>query len=157
MSEGIYLLHEVLEEEKGLYEQLVEMAKEKQEYIVKNDLDKLNQTIAQEDGLLGQINEQEKKRKDVVEELTGEEKTFSEICRLAPADLTEKLRALRGELLLVLEELGEINSTNGRLIQDSMQINTMTLQALTSAGEDSTYSQEGDKKAPSRTLFDKKA
>ena len=156
MPEKFSRLNEVLQSEKALYEKLVEIAREKQGHLVQNDLDGINETVSREEELLTEISEEEKKRKEVLKEIEGEEDSFADLCQKAPEELADKLKKTREQLLLLLEELWEVNETNNRLIQDSLQFNNNLVQSLAKIRGSDTYSQEGSKEK-SRSFLDKKA
>lgn len=149
-------LDSLLAREKELYGELVELAKTKQERLVQNDLEGIGTAVADEETILNKIAGEEEKRKDLLGQLEGEEKSFSELFGEAPEDLVQSLRETREGLLLVLEELWEVNETNNRLIQDSLEFNNNLVNSLAKIRGSSTYSKEGSREE-TRSFLDKRA
>jgi len=156
MEELFRELDALLSREGELYQELVEMAKSKQDHLVQNDLEGIGEVLTREEEILDRIADEEEKRKNLLEKMEGEDKNFNKICEEAPAELTENLREIRQALLLTMEELWEVNETNNRLIQDSLVFNKNMVQSLAKIRGASTYSREG-KKEDHRSFIDKKA
>lgn len=144
----------VLSAEKALYQELIALAQEKQGNIIANDLEELANTVAKEEELLKKIDKKEQQRKKA---LSQQEESFKKVCEKAPADLVAALKKIRQDLLNILEELWEINATNGRLITDSLQLNNNTLQSLNRLKTSRTYNPHEKKSLSNLNLIDKKA
>ncbi len=149
-------LNSLLGREKELYRELVQLAKTKQEQLVQNDLEGIGTAVADEEKILEKISGEEEKRKDLLGQIEGEDKSFADLCQEAPEDLTNSLRETREGLLLVLEELWEVNETNNRLIQDSLEFNNNLVNSLAKIRGSSTYSKEGNREE-TRSFLDKRA
>lgn len=139
METSVVALQSLLEEEKNLYGDLVELAREKQQQIIANDLPTLSDTVAREEDLLQEIFQKEKKRKELLEALGGGDVTFATLCQRVNDNLALELQGLRTELLHLLEELWEINATNSRLINDTLEFNKNTVENLARLRSSRTY------------------
>ncbi len=156
MKSAFIELDSLLARERDLYQELVQLAKTKQEHLVSNDLEGIGDAVAEEEEVLDKIAGEEEKRKDLLSQLEGEERSFSDLCQKAPEDLVENLKETREGLLLVLEELWEVNETNNRLIQDSLEFNNNLVHSLSKIRGSSTYSKEGNREE-TRSFLDKRA
>lgn len=139
MESNISLLYGILKREKSLYETLLKLAKTKQEQIIANEVDALLETIEQEKEILQNIEEEENKRVNCLEALAENGSSFLAICQRAGISITDKLKGLRKDLLLLLDELAETNEINKRLLQDALGLNQMMFEGLAGGAERGNY------------------
>ncbi|MFC5653080.1 flagellar protein FlgN [Paenibacillus solisilvae] len=120
---------EVLEKQAVLYSQLLELAKQKTPFLVKNEVDQLNAAMQKEKRLLKQAEEHEQVRM----QLSGQFFTglglprykggrLSEMIRtVTSAQDKQKLAELHEQLTSSLHELQKINQLNQQLIEQSLK------------------------------------
>ncbi len=155
MESNISLLYGVLKKEKSLYETLLKLAKTKQEQIIANEVEALLETIEREKDILEKIEEEESKRAYYLESLAENGSSFPEICQRAGISTTGKLKGLRNDLLLLLDELAETNEINKRLLQDALGLNQMMFEGLAEGPERGNYDPARPAE-PSSMLLDKR-
>lgn len=163
-----YLTHliQILNNEKELYIELTEIAQEKQDVIITNDVEKLAECLKKEDHLIQEIEEAEKERRKVVIalctdlDISDKELSFTKLREFINEDSRKYLDNLKQNLLEVLNRLHQINETNKLLIEQSLSINEYTLGLLTQArSAQPTYTKEGSdniSSAKNIRLIDKK-
>ena len=152
MGSNISLLCEVLKKEKSHYEALLKLAKIKQEQIVSNEVEELLATIEREKEILQNIEEEENKRMGYLGGFKESGDSFGQICQRADPATTGKLRKLRDDLLLLLEELAEINEINNRLLQDALNLNQMMFEGIADSPDRVNYDPAGPKDSNSMLL-----
>ncbi|AZR73903.1 hypothetical protein BBF96_11185 [Anoxybacter fermentans] len=154
----------VLNEEKKLYTKLTDLAHDKQQVIIANDVEKLADYLREEQDLIDKIEGIEKKRRQVVIGLCSEldipdkELSFSKLRDFLDEGSRIKLDQLRTSLLKILEELHQTNETNRVLIEEALKINDFTIRILTQAvsPSSSTYTRAGVEENKSQHLIDKR-
>ncbi len=130
MASLIDELISVLEEECEVYHQLIPIADEKTQVIVKNDLNSLQEITAKEQTAIGRINSLERKRdqimvniRTVINRRTGEF-TLSTLIGLLDKQPKEQkaLSIIHDNLKNTVHRLVEINNRNKSLIQQSLEM-----------------------------------
>lgn len=159
-------LIQILNTEKELYIELTELAQEKQDAIVNNEVEELAECLKKEDSLILEIEEAGRERRNVVIALCNEldindkELSFTQLREFINEDARKYLDHLKQNLLEVLDRLHQINETNKLLIEQSLSINEYTLGLLTQVrNAQPTYTKEGSDYRPSEKnirLIDKK-
>lgn len=157
MDNIITNIYEVLLEEKELYQALLMLAKIKQEQIIAGDVAELLKTIDVEKETLQSIELEEERRFGLLEELEVDNTSFGQICEMADPKTTDKLRELRQELLVVLEELSEINDANKRLLQDVLALNDQIFKSMTNDLGTYGYHPDNQNEVNSNVIMDKRA
>ena len=159
----------VLEEELEIYDQLVPVAREKTQVIVKNDIPALQEITAREQGAVDRITALEVKRNRIMKDIktvlgTGEkELKLSDLIGLLKDDQKEKktLSELHDKLKKPLI-LVEINNRNKVLIQQSLELiefNLNFLQSTRMSPGSNTYTKNAsqyDEKSFGTGMFDAK-
>lgn len=160
----------VLEEELEIYDQLVPVAREKTQVIVKNDIPALQEITAREQGAVDRITALEVKRNRIMKDIktvlgTGEkELKLSDLIGLLKDDQKEKktLSELHDKLKKTINVLVEINNRNKVLIQQSLELiefNLNFLQSTRMSPGSNTYTKSAsqyDEKSFGTGMFDAK-
>lgn len=129
----ISLLAEYIE----IYKQLVTLAQEKTQVLVAGDIKKLDRLLAQETELLLLAGKLENQRKQTVEvwakaaQWPNVDITIEYIIMQLPAPEQEAVRSKSVELKHVIDELRNINATNGELIEKALQFVNYSLELMT--------------------------
>lgn len=121
-----YFLHllEGFKRELVLQERLLEIARKKQEILLKNDIEALVPLLEEEGELVFQTCAVERRLGKIWEEMKRQffpkeqEMSLSRVFELADADLQGEFLLLREELSRVVRELQELNRQNALLIED---------------------------------------
>lgn len=161
-------LIESLEELVGLHNQLLELAHEKKDLIISNDLEQLNGVVNRESRLLRRVQEAEARRLEAMNRyLIGKgyrpnpQITVSDVLKLVfRAEDKERLQQAQKQLLVVMEQLKAANELNQQLIQQSLQFIQFSLDLLAGPEEDeAVYQHPGHAQATARRsgLFDTRA
>lgn len=160
----------VLEEELEIYDQLVPVAREKTQVIVKNDIPALQEITAREQGAVDRITALEVKRNRIMKDIktvlgTGEkELKLSDLIGLLKDDQKEKktLSELHDKLKKTINVLVEINNRNKVLIQQSLELiefNLNFLQSTRMSPGNNTYTKnasQNSEKSLGTGMFDAK-
>lgn len=155
MSQQVKELLEKLIDE---HEKLLKIAHEKTEVLKRNEIEKLQTILRQEQTLVAQIHMLENKR----QQLLGKEVTISEWIDTLEGPAKETFLELQQRLLNVLNELQETNALNQQLLQLSLQFVEMNLELLTPTTDLPHYTHKGKEATPykdvgGRSAFDSKA
>ncbi|MEJ6950163.1 flagellar protein FlgN [Natronospora cellulosivora (SeqCode)] len=148
MSESSYkALLEVLKEEEKLYSKLLELANEKKEAIVANDIDNLSKLLQDDNEIISLLNQLDQERFELIKSICenkGVEKqdpSFKELIKLIPEPWQEPLSASRNKLLALIDELHEQNEQNKFLINEAIKLNNASVNMFLKAvePENTTY------------------
>lgn len=130
MASLIDELIDILEKEYEVYQQLIPIANEKTQVIVKNDLTSLQEITGKEQSAVDRINSYERKReavmlniKTVINRKAQEFnlKTLIELMEKQPKE-QKALSIIHDNLKDTIQNLIEINSRNKHLIQQSLEM-----------------------------------
>lgn len=130
MASLIEELISTLEEEDKIYKEVLPVTSRKTQAVIENDLDTLQNIIAQEQELIDKINTLEHKREEVVLNVAtvlGKEqgslnvKKIIEILDGQPKE-QRKLSLIHDSLVKTVQTLMEINSRNESLIKQSLEM-----------------------------------
>ena len=177
MSETRYIvaslieeLIDILEKEQEVYNQLLPVAREKAQVIVRNDTLALQEITAREQAAIDQITSLEKKRTRVMEDvktvLGKKEKNLNLSTLIGLLNSQQKEKRVLSELHDKLKEtvniLVEINNRNKILIQQSLEMiefNMNFLQSTRMSPGDNTYTKnasQNSEKSLGTGMFDAK-
>lgn len=151
MEVGWFIMS-VFEHLKGLLNvqvELLDIAKKKEEVLIKNEIEELNKLIRLESSLVSKSRLLEKS----VTTLLSEQSLISYIENEEMP--TSDLIAVQKQLLDTVYQLKEQNDLNQKLLQDSLTFVQGSIQLL--QPESKTYTKEAAAKSKPRTLFDSKA
>ena len=166
----MYPLIQALEELLDCHNQLLKLAREKQEVLIKGDVPTLSKLTKEEGRLVRKIGKVEQKRQQYVQELVSryqlspeEDWTLDRLLEHIPVEEgKEQVRTLAQNLRNVIDRLKAQNELNMRLTQDALQMVNYTLELLTARDEEVTYRNPMEQghpspQSPARGFFDAKA
>ncbi|MCY9528651.1 MULTISPECIES: flagellar protein FlgN [Paenibacillus] len=150
-----------------LHKQLLDIAEEKKQVIIKNDVEGLSQLMTKESRLLKQVAEVDEDRQQATQQFILEKGirsqlnlTVTEIARLV-FQAEERVELLRSkeELTRTIEKLKKVNLQNQQLIQQSLEFVDFSLNMFLGAEDDGFYQRPDQQHGSSRnkTFFDTKA
>lgn len=157
----------VLEEETGCYQELLNMADNKTDVIIKGDVPSLQEITKKEQVMAGHILRLEKKRKQNLEDIClvlnkkAKDVTLSSLIGLLPENESRRLGEIQESLSATILVLKEKNSAHGVLIQQSIDYIDFTVNAvrsMTSAPVGNSYAAKGQRydEKGGRNFFDAK-
>lgn len=167
MAGLIHDLIEILDEQKECYEGLLTLAQYKTDSIVNREMDFLEDVLKREQEFMGRASRLEKNREELLKDISNvlninlKDLTISNlILKLDKTpDEQERLGQLRTDLLALVEQIKEHNTTNEALLNQSLEFIDFTLHAIQSMNTYPTsgYQGEGeDIKQPNASFFDAK-
>lgn len=155
----------ILQKQRELYDQLLGIAKDKKDVLVKADLAALDGYTRQEEKVVLQVGKLEDQRNQVHQALAnhfnvqGNEVTIAfllEKCGAEPgASLSEEATGLK----TVLDALRDVNDLNSDLVKQSLDYIEYTVNLLTSMGEVPSYPEKKGASSQEQVrarLFDKR-
>ena len=131
----------LLQEQKAVLVNMLELSKEERQIIINGESDKLENVIRLELRQLNKLGAIEKKRTELHKVIAAEfdipenELTVSMIAERAQTDEHDAIRKLQKELVPLIEEHGNLNKENRKLIETHMEY-TETMLELMSESED---------------------
>jgi flagellar biosynthesis/type III secretory pathway chaperone len=161
MSTVLAELTRLLNQQKVLYEELLELAKEKQKILVKGSLEALDSLTKKEEALIFQAGKLEEQRYQCgrqVISLLGlkEDVPLSEIKEKAPLEYKKPLETVLQELTGLFQDLTRLNEENTNLIQQSLRFVNFTMEVISQQSKP-TYTPDKDVKMEQISrLLDKK-
>ncbi len=167
MASLIEELINVLEEETGCYQKLLDMADNKKDVIIKGDVPSLQEITKIEQELAGHILRLEKKRKQNLEDIClvlnkkPEEMTNKKLIAILKGEEKEKLESVNNMLVEIVEALQTHNNIHKELIQQSLDFIDFTVNAVqssTTAVKGNSYQAKGNRNDDfgGRNFFDAK-
>ena len=157
-KEGIVLasliqeLMNILEEETGCYQTLLDMADNKRDVIIQGDVPSLQEITKKEQELAGFLLRLEKKRQENVMDICQvtnrkpEDMTIQKLIDLLKGNEKNQLKETQEELLSVVEQLKSKNELNKKLIAQSLELLDFTMnavQSMRSAPTSNNYQSRG--------------
>lgn len=144
-------LKAVLSLETVEYKQMLALAAEKKEAVLKNDVQQLEVVVARETTVFNRIKQLETEREALIEKAAvlshvpkGTMK-LTDIIELVNGDLREDFIKIRDELSDVVTKLKLSNKVNKDLVKTQLQYTSFCVNLLTgSSGPLSTYSNDGE-------------
>ncbi len=140
MGEQIIIeLVDVLELQRKLYQELLEIAKAKQPTLVKGDLAALNEFTLQEEKIVVRVGKLEEQRGRAQQALANhynipeEEVTLQTLVAKVDVEHQGRLAEVGQGLKTILGELKNINSMNSELVQQSLGYIEFTVNVITGA------------------------
>jgi len=158
-------LLEILDEQSLVYQKLIDLMENKQQAIIKDDLNQLEEIVAQEGALAKSLTVLEKKRLDIVGQLAkeldlqDENITLSQLGEYLPEKYQVYYKKLKEKLKDSLKTVTELNKTNEDLLQASLAYVNFSLSLLAGMQNNASYGQQGqeqDSKNMKRSIFDHK-
>jgi len=140
----------ILNEEKGLYLKLLEIAEEKNEALVENNTEKLLKTVEKDKELISRIEIKEEERDEAVSQIIehfnidDKDKSYSELVKSLPEDWGKELDPLREELIEITDKFQTVNLENHSLLKQALEFNQLSIDTILNSiqDEDITYSKD---------------
>jgi flagellar biosynthesis/type III secretory pathway chaperone len=126
----------LLDMQMNVNRQLLKLAEEQRQSIIKNEVDKLDSLVRRQSAQLRQLNALEKKRLAAVVclqtalNLPDQPCSLSELLPYAPPKERQNLEKLLEEFADLLHKLKEANNTNKLLLQTNIELNDLMLNLL---------------------------
>ena len=149
MRQSIADLCALLQEQKVLLGNMLELAREERQIIINGESDKLEDVVRHEFRELNKLNAVERKRlalhKTLAPELglQDDELTVSNIASKAQPDERDAIRKLQEELMPMIEEHAAINMENRELIKSHVEYSELMLDMMVDS-EDPLNNMYGD-------------
>ncbi|HOM01326.1 MAG TPA: flagellar protein FlgN [Acetivibrio sp.] len=143
-------LMDVLSQESKIYEDILEISKNKTDVIVKGKVSELESITNLEQSLIFKIGKLEESRENIVSEISDaiginpSEITMSELEKHVDENQAERLRDYKKHMSSIIEEIRDINEINSKLIKNSIDFIDFSINILTSINaQGNNYSKEG--------------
>lgn len=156
-------LLEVFRKEGDIYQELLNIEKEKKQVIIDNDVKALEAITTKEQGFVKAIVNLESLRAEVIDgfcKLKGISNinSLDDIKASVSAEEAALVDTEKQRLVSIVNELIEVNNLNTSLLEDSIDFINYTMNLLTSTEEDDITYDKGlaDKKSGGKSLFDAK-
>ena len=157
-------LIELLETQKELYSNLLDLSISKKDAIVKTNVNELDNIVKAEQILLLRLGEVESKRQRLIEQIAKEYKVNKEEVNLEfvlnqlNSSQKNKVMDIRGHFINILDDITKYNNVNKKLLEKQLSFVSMTLNAITGSGNTIDYNQEGElnKIPPKISIIDEK-
>lgn len=147
-------LMEILNEELKVLKSIKDIAYNKTDTIIKNEIKSLQNITAEEEELISKMSALEGKRLYLFNSWGVDKNTpLSEIIEKVPEG-KEELIGVREELNALLMDIKQRNDINSQLIQENLEWMEFNINLFTQANTPNTYGKKGEK--VSRNLFDRK-
>ncbi|MEW9123760.1 MAG: flagellar protein FlgN [Thermotaleaceae bacterium] len=164
MSRSIEQLMLALKQEYDIYRDYLDLAKKKKDIIIKGQVKELDYITSLEQDMILKMGKIDKIRTIIIGNLlrelgVKEIANITELLKYIDEDRGRKLLSLREKLEDTIEEVQEINTLNGQLIEQSLEYVTFNLNLLNSVRtEGTTYGNRADEKNIQKRLnvFDAK-
>ncbi|WP_347491429.1 flagellar export chaperone FlgN [Desulfoscipio sp. XC116] len=150
-------LEAVLRREHELAGQLLKATGWQNSALRRNDMEMLNQAVAELSELNGELRRLEDTRETLQNRLENAQSiapgaTLTAIAAGAPGEISARLIDLRRDLRLRLHELRQLTDTNNLLTRNALRMNTTITNIFKQADGGTTYGESGRVQDPTRTL-----
>jgi len=164
LKEIISQLMLVLKDQLEAYKELLNLAKDKTDILIKGDVKLLEEITCVEQNLILTLGKLEEERCSIVLKLAQmykkdvDEVKHDFIAKLLPREEAEAFSKINKELKDVIGKVQESNKINGRLIRQALEYIEFSIELLTDAGDNKTnYSADGVRTQETIHFIDKKA
>ena len=127
----------LLQEQKAVLENMLELSKEERQIIINGESDKLENVIRLELRELNKLGAVEKKRRELHKVIAADfsvaedELTVSKIAEMAQPDERDAIRKLQKEIMPLIEEHSLLNKENRKLIETHIEYSETMLELMT--------------------------
>lgn len=162
MEKDWTVLIDTMEQQIAVYHELLALATEKQEVLVKGDLPELEKITRVEEALILRVGRLEEARRNVHLaladrfSLSPDELTLAELVKRTDAPTSEKLQKVFEDISGVLKELVGVNDTNAQLIQNSLDLIDFSFNLLTETKSPGYGEPNRNRQPSSAMIFDRK-
>jgi len=136
MRRSLTELCDLLNEQKKVLENMLELSREERQIIISNESDKLESVIRLELKELSKLGAVEKTRMALQKVIAGElglpedELTVSAIAERVQPDERETIREIQKELMILIDQHTEINNENRELIKSHIEYSETMLELM---------------------------
>ncbi len=125
----------ILQEQKKIYEDLLDLSRQKQKILIKGDISALEGITAQEEVLVFQTGKLEEKREQCLSSLAEaygwvQEKTLADFLPLVSTEKRVELEKIHEDFSMCLNDLRRLNHENTELLEQSLQFVNFTVDVL---------------------------
>lgn len=158
-------LFTILEQQVGVYEGILKLAKDKTNIVIQGEVTKLENLVKMEQAFVLQMGKLEQQREEVVEqiadqlEIDKEHFSISQLLQHLDHAQQTKLETYQQSLANVIDELKNSNELNAKLIQQSLEYIEFSMNVLTNASVPNNGYESKGTESPAkgtRSLFDVK-
>ena len=157
-------LIEVLNKETAMYEGILKLSKNKTDVIVEGKVTELESITRLEQSMILQLGKLEEEREELVDKLAAQlnikasDITLTSLENNFPKEQSERLENCQKKLPKLVNELGEANVLNSKLIRNSLDYIDFSINILTNAGSTGNiYGNSGQSNdSKKRNFFDMK-
>lgn len=156
------MLEGILTRQTAIHRDMLVVAGDKQDAIIKGDLEKLEKAVLDERALVAKIEEEERKRLAVMPLVKAglgappEVEKLSDVIALMPEPEKSRMTAVREELKTVLEECQLRTRHNAELLKASLEHVEAFLRTLSEeTARNKTYTRDGKRGAGGPGLIDR--
>ncbi|HEX7055742.1 MAG TPA: flagellar protein FlgN [Bacilli bacterium] len=162
----IHEVVEALEQLKAHYRNFANLAEQKKQALIKNQVDRLTAIVQQESRLIKQTSVAEQEWMRAASAFLRENGAHPEtaVTMTAIAEMAgeqaqkDKLLRMRDELLADIKQLQDYNETNRQLIEQSLAFVNYSLELLTDSPENEAFYRHPSQQAKTQSgIFDRKA
>jgi flagellar biosynthesis/type III secretory pathway chaperone len=153
MRHALKELCELLSEQKGALEQMLELAREERRVIISGEAERLEEVVRMELRELSKLNAIEKKRMALHPAISAElgvaenEITVSAIAVRAEPDEREEIKGLQAQLTILLKQHTDMNKENRELIEAHFEYTDALLNLMVDSEDPLNNFYGGDGKA----------
>jgi len=156
MASLIEELIDVLEETTGCYKELLVMANNKKDVIIKGDVPSLQTLTEEEQGVAGRLLRLEKKRQQLINDISSvtnkdpETMTVAKVVDMLSRQPKEQkqLKEISIEMITHVNKMKVANDLNKRLLEESLDYVDFTMNAIHSIADDNqsnSYEKKGNR------------
>lgn len=142
---------EILKTEYQLYQSIYQLARQKQDIIIAEDLEGLEEIVKKEEKLLGEVQKMEEARLELVDT------NLDDLLFRVDKPDKQELDDLRNHLVSLTLKLKEQNLLNNQLIEDLLTLVNIKLNLAKNNGGTKTYSKKGLVKKSRSTFVNRRA
>ncbi len=149
---------DIMAKETGVLENLLQIGKDKQEVLLKGDLEKLAEIVRQEEQLIIAAGQLEHLRYESFASLAGqfnlpETATLKELAEVCPAEVKRSINEAGTGLSGLIRNLQELNTQNISLIDQSLGLIQYTVESLAGNRELPLYNKQEKEQRPAVSLL----
>lgn len=152
MTINIMNIFKILKIEYEMYQELYELAQQKQDIIINEDIDELEKIVRNEEEFLQKIKELEEERLTLTDN-----NNLTELLLIADEPQKLNLDDFRNQIIDLTVKLKEQNSLNNKLINDSLALININMSLIKGNNDKSIYNKKGLVKQQASTFINKRA
>ena len=128
-------LIQILKEENKLYKKLLDIAENKKETLINNNIESLFEYVERDREYIEKVSELEERRLALMNDIKDNFKieddlSYMEFVKKLPNHWGDKLNPIRNELLETLDEFHILNEENKKLIEEAVKFNKFSIDLI---------------------------